>query len=254
MKYLIGNMVVDSEYLSHHGILGMKWGIRRFQNPDGSLTDEGRKHRGTSDQSNSPRHVDSQARKKAKQQAKNLEAARKAKAAKAEYEHAKEKALKSGTATEVSKFKGDLTSQQLNDAINRINNENRLAELVAKEAPKIKTGKDRINEIIGVFDTVNKVAGKIADYAGTMDRIGKMFNNSESEEKERANKIKKIIAEGDIDKILANIKIMTSSEINEAKNRLKNIDSLKEYKDGTKHDADAYKELIEELIDEKLNK
>lgn len=27
----------------HHGILGMKWGVRRFQNKDGSLTAEGRK-------------------------------------------------------------------------------------------------------------------------------------------------------------------------------------------------------------------
>lgn len=30
-------------YLAHHGILGQKWGVRRFQNPDGSLTSEGRK-------------------------------------------------------------------------------------------------------------------------------------------------------------------------------------------------------------------
>lgn len=30
-------------YLMHHGILGMKWGIRRYQNEDGSLTPEGEK-------------------------------------------------------------------------------------------------------------------------------------------------------------------------------------------------------------------
>lgn len=29
--------------LQHHGIKGMKWGIRRYQNKDGSLTPEGRK-------------------------------------------------------------------------------------------------------------------------------------------------------------------------------------------------------------------
>lgn len=33
---------MNQTVLQHHGILGQKWGIRRFQNPDGSLTPRGR--------------------------------------------------------------------------------------------------------------------------------------------------------------------------------------------------------------------
>ena len=33
---------MNGTVLIHHGILGMHWGIRRFQNPDGSLTAAGR--------------------------------------------------------------------------------------------------------------------------------------------------------------------------------------------------------------------
>ena len=29
--------------LQHHGVKGQKWGVRRYQNKDGSLTPEGRK-------------------------------------------------------------------------------------------------------------------------------------------------------------------------------------------------------------------
>ena len=43
--------IVNSGYsgeLYHHGIAGQKWGVRRYQNSDGSLTEAGRKRYGSS--------------------------------------------------------------------------------------------------------------------------------------------------------------------------------------------------------------
>lgn len=34
------------DYLVHHGIKGQKWGVRRYQNEDGSYTEAGKKRRG----------------------------------------------------------------------------------------------------------------------------------------------------------------------------------------------------------------
>lgn len=39
----------NNQYLAHHGILGMKWGVRRFQNKDGTYTNAGKLRRRQAD-------------------------------------------------------------------------------------------------------------------------------------------------------------------------------------------------------------
>lgn len=37
----------DYAYISHSGVKGMRWGVRRYQNEDGTLTEEGKMRYGT---------------------------------------------------------------------------------------------------------------------------------------------------------------------------------------------------------------
>jgi RimJ/RimL family protein N-acetyltransferase len=39
------NNITKDSFLQHYGVKGMKWGVRRYQNPDGSLTSAGKKRK-----------------------------------------------------------------------------------------------------------------------------------------------------------------------------------------------------------------
>lgn len=100
--------------LYHHGILGMKWGVRRYQNKDGSLTPAGKK-------------------RDLKRKRKNLE---KARAAKAE----RQKLLKEGKLP-TSK----MTDAELAAKIKRLESEKRYKDLV-KETSPVNKGKEFVKK------------------------------------------------------------------------------------------------------------
>lgn len=84
---------MDNQHLTHAGIKGMKWGIRRFQNKDGSLTPEGKRRYGVDDDSDSSE----------------------------DYKRARAKSARS------------MSDQELRTAINRIQMEQQYAQYTAKQ-------------------------------------------------------------------------------------------------------------------------
>ena len=49
----MANYIIKNGELMHHGIIGMKWGVRRYQNKDGSLTSAGKRRYKASDEAKS---------------------------------------------------------------------------------------------------------------------------------------------------------------------------------------------------------
>lgn len=53
--YFTPSPMMEDNYLEHHGVLGMKWGVRRFQNADGTLTAKGKERQDLTDKANAIR-------------------------------------------------------------------------------------------------------------------------------------------------------------------------------------------------------
>jgi hypothetical protein len=66
--------VMFMDHLEHHGILGMRWGIRRYQNPDGTRTEAGKRRLEKKDAKWARRNYDKIYKKAYKQSSKEMNA------------------------------------------------------------------------------------------------------------------------------------------------------------------------------------
>lgn len=141
-------------YLAHHGIQGQKWGIRRYQNRDGSLTAEGRKRLGYGEPRKSLKQKISEKRAERK--------ARNAKTPEQEREELKEYLRKHPK--KLPKYNHELTQEEAAEIINNINFDRRLKDI-------------RKEEIDRGFAAIKDVSTRIGTVAGFVNQSLNAYNN-----------------------------------------------------------------------------
>jgi hypothetical protein len=159
---------MNSNELMHHGIHGMRWGVRRYQNKDGSLTAAGRKR---------INQLDSEY-----QRLTGMKLNKKTSSADVKKTESKPKSKSK------SKSISEMTNEEIQEKINRITLEQNLKSLTPK---KISAGK-RFTETV-MNDVITPAAtdvGKQLARSMFADGVNKVFN-LEGDNKVYANNKKK---------------------------------------------------------------
>ena len=154
--------------LAHHGILGMKWGVRRYQNKDGTLTPAGKNRYDRDVQTNLSKKKDSRIDTSNPDPNRWVkeDIERKKKTVNASSDLVKQF---QNLERESRKRKMDLskmTDKEMRDRINREILENQYNNLFAPEiAPSISKGRDFANKTLDVAGTTLALTGSALSIA-----------------------------------------------------------------------------------------
>lgn len=264
------SIVSEDDHLEHHGILGQKWGKQNGPpyplGRDEHSAEEKKLNKFTPSGVIARYKERKEAKRKAAEKAARVQKMKEGKERKAaerkaaeEHENAKQKALKSGNAEEVAKFKDELSYAELNEAVNRIDLENRLKAQIIKANPPQESAsvddRSRLEKATALVSKYGKMASNAAEGAEGMikayNTVAKVMNSvtdsdwpmikevdlktklaerekkaKEAEERERKERIDKLLRSGDVEEINRRKSELTNDELSNAVKRLDNEDKL----------------------------
>lgn len=130
---------MENNELKHYGILGMKWGVRRSEA-------QLRRARG-------PRKV-----------------------TKEQYEAEKQKAINSGDANTVRRWKDKLSNKELQEAINRVDLTRKLSEA---EGKSVKSGLDKAEAAMQTVGRITNMGNTALNAYGLIAKVNNTFNSKQ---------------------------------------------------------------------------
>ena len=271
--------------LYHHGVKGQRWGVRRYQNKDGSLTLAGKKRAlKMQDEytkfTDNPKYRDKQGnltyagRRKAlkmkeqysqltgkkltrypgvkKQNDQQGDSSKKKNPGEETLEEKRARLLKSNDPVELYKNRDILTTNELNERINRIDTEQRLLSKIPQETTK------KGSTFVEKLDKAKTIIDKTGNVVDSFSRVAKQISNTEAG-KQLLKKLgidlnpKKTF---DADKFWKNKDGKTDKEIADAAQRLQNerkiqneLDRRKKAKEEAKQKEKVLKDAQKQVDD-----
>lgn len=238
------------EYLEHHGILGMKWGIRRTPEQLGHKVSKARekfekygKKASTAAEAGKTKTFDKYKKKAEKTYKTELKLNEQLQKAIKRQNEADEKVVNKGSLEDVLAISDRLTKEQLDKAYNRISSKQKLESL-------LPTAESKIDKLVSV-------GGKVATGAGHAYNIINNVNNFKKVVEDiQQSEIKQVEAAREKERKATITKATRSGKVEEFKKVFSqaNVDELKEMSDTLKlryeieNMSDNYDELKKSMF------
>lgn len=204
------NVDMYDDYVAHFGILGMKWGVRRYQNKDGSLTPKGkaRYKLGKNGELVKLTHKEKKARKKQLETLNRARVAAKQKQLEADQIR---KIVSSGSAADVYNNRRRMSPEQITEAYNRLSSDQRLAQLALNEKNLQPKKKSKVDKVLGVMDKTTKAINTGVGLANAIGGAKKLIQGDDPTGAKAYEKaLDKAIRSGDLSNIAPYTHSMTA--------------------------------------------